>query len=130
MKELFEKWNKLKQKIHNKKRNNFFIKQREIWNTNIWVNVWFESIWKWNDFRRPVLVIKKVWNMYLVIPMTTKWVENNFKYKLTEKYFNKKSFLIISQAKFIDHNRFINKILTLEKNDFEEIKKRLITDWF
>ena len=36
----------------------------------------------------------------------------------------------MSQWKFIDHKRFIKKISIINKVDFEEIKKRLITDWF
>jgi|SaaInlStandDraft_6_1057023.scaffolds.fasta_scaffold13183_3 mRNA interferase MazF len=126
----FEKWNKLKQKLHYSVKKNFYVKKREIWYINIWTNIWHESIWKWNDYRRPVLVIKKIWNMYLVIPMTSKWTENKFKYKLPETYFSNNSFLTMSQWKFIDHKRFIKKISIINKVDFEKIKKRLITDWF
>ena len=47
----FDKWNKIKQKIHNKWQKQFYVKQREIWYINLWINIWDEENWKNNDFR-------------------------------------------------------------------------------
>lgn len=126
----FNEWNNLKQKIDNKKTLPFYVKERQIWYINIWINIWHETLWKWNDFRRPVLVLKKIWSLYLVIPMTTKKWNEKFQIQLSSEYFNKQSFITTTQAKFVDHKRFIKKIKTISQEDFEEIKKRLKTDWF
>jgi len=122
----FDKWNKIKQKIHNKWQKQFYVKQREIWYINLWINIWDEENWKNNDFRRPVLVLKKVWSLYLCLSMTSKGKdENYFYYK-----FKNNSYVILSQVKSIDRKRFLDKYETMDKQNFKEIKKRLKTMWF
>jgi len=63
----------------------------------MWQNIWFESNWKWDNFKRPVLILKRIWTMFLIVSMTTKWIwkENKFYYKLWNKYFNKNSFITL-----------------------------------
>jgi len=55
----FDKWNKLKKKIEEYE-NNLIIKEWEIWWASIWINTKSESCGKWPEFRRPVLIIKKL----------------------------------------------------------------------
>jgi hypothetical protein len=72
------------------------------------------------------LVIKKIWNMFFCISMTTKWKDNNkFYYKINDSYFNKSSYLVLSQIRSFDKKRFIEKIWKLSNKDFYEIKKEL-----
>jgi len=123
----FDKWNELKKKINFCKQK-FYIKQREIWSVKMWKNVWFEEDWKWKDFERPVLVLKKIWIMYLCIAMTTQWKNNDFYYKLWD--IEKDSFVILSQAKLFDFKRFHYKIRTLDQNEFIKVQKKLKTLWF
>jgi hypothetical protein len=94
----------------------------------MWKNVWFEEDWKWEDFERPVLILKKIWIMYLCIAMTTKWKNNDFYYKLWDT--KESSYIILSQSKLFDLKRFHYKIRTLAKSEFLEIQKRLKTLWF
>lgn len=126
MTEDFNNWNILKQYIHNKEQKSFYIKQREVWYINMGVNIWAEENGKKEDFRRPVLVLKKIWNLYLCVAMTTKWKDNNFFY---HKY-RENSYIILSQSKTIDRKRFLNKIETINKEDFSTIIKKLKTLWF
>jgi len=123
----FDKWNNKKKKINSTKQK-FYVKQREIWSVNMWKNVWFEEDWKWDDFERPVLVLKKIWIMYLCVSMTTQWKNNDFYYKLQDT--EELSFIILSQAKLFDLKRFHYKIRTVAKNEFLEVQKRLKTLWF
>ena len=123
----FDKWNKLKKKI-NVKKQKFYVKQREIWSVQMWKNVWFEEDWKWEDFERPVLVLKKIWIMYLCISMTTQWKNNDFYYKLWD--IEELSFIILSQPKLFDLKRFHYKIRTVNKNEFQNVQKKLKTLWF
>ena len=123
---LFDNWNSIKKDIHFENNKQFYIKEKDIWYINIGYNIWFEENWKWYNYKRPILVYKRIWIMFMWIPMTTHWKENNkFYYKLPDKYFNKKSFLIFSQIKSFDKKRFIVKIWTLSDSDFNEIKKEL-----
>ena len=123
----FDKWNILKKEINSKKQK-FYVKQREVWSVKMWKNVWFEEDWKWEDFERPVLVLKKIWIMYLCISMTTQWKDNDFYYKLLDT--QESSYIILSQAKLFDLKRFHYKIRTVSKNEFLDIQKRLKTLWF
>ena len=123
---IFNNWNKLKQKIHNTHQKTFYVKQREVWYINMWVNIWAEENWKKDDFRRPVLVLKKIWSLYLCVAMTTKWKDNNFFY---HKY-KEKSYIILSQVKTIDRKRFLDKIDIINKEEFAKITKKLKTIWF
>ena len=129
-KEDFKNWSIIKQKLHYSNKNMIYAKAWEIWYVNIWVNIWFESMWKWKMYKRPVLVVKKLWSMFLCISMTTKWKNNRFYYKLNNKYFNKSSYLILSQVKSNDYKRFVEKLWKLEHKDFYKIKKELKKFWF
>ena len=122
--ELFDNWNLLKKEV-NKTEKYFYPKHREIWYISIWKNIWFESNWKWDDFKRPVLILKRIWTIFLIVSMTTKWKDNIFYYSLNNKYFNKPSFITLSQFKTVDKKRFIEKIWKIEENDFLEIKNRI-----
>lgn len=126
----FEKWNIIKQELHYSKKNEVYAKAWDIWYINSWINIWFESMWKGKRYKRPVLVIKKLWWMFLCISMTTKWKENIFYYKLDYKYFNKESYLVLSQVKSNDSKRFVEKIWELSHKNFYEIKKELKKFWF
>jgi hypothetical protein len=98
----------------------------------MWINLWFEENWK-DEFLRPVLVLKKVWNLFFTVALTSKWKDNNnfyFKIKnlhLSEK--NKKyidtSYVILSQVKVTDKKRFTQNVWIVESSDFKEIQKKL-----
>jgi len=123
----FDKWNKLKKNINNKKQK-FYVKEREIWSVKMWKNVWFEEDWKWKDFERPVLVLKKIWIVYLCVSMTTQGKDNDFYHRLWD--IEKLSFIILSQPKLFDLKRFHYKIRTVNKDEFKEVQKKLKTLWF
>jgi len=126
MKKDFDKWNKLKQKLDCKENLSFIPSVWEVWYISIGINIWSESLWKGEFFKRPVLIIKKLWNMFFCVSMTTKWKDNNIFYsKIDNKYFNKSSYIIKSQIKTIDKKRCIKKIWKLSNRDFYEIKKEL-----
>jgi hypothetical protein len=126
MEKKFDKWNKLKKEIDIKSNLWFTPRVWEMWYINIWINIWNESLWKWEEFKRAMLVIKKLWNMFFCFSMTTQWKDNNIFYiKLSNNYFNKNSYIIKSQLKSIDRKRFIKRIWILWNKDFYGIKKEL-----
>ncbi len=125
-KEKYKFWNILKQKLNSCNKENFYVNAKEIWYIHNGINIWYESNGKWLDFKRPVLVIKKVWNLFFIVSMTTKWKKNNkFYYKLDKSYFWKNSYVVLSQVKIIDKRRFAEQIWKLSWIDFWKIKKEL-----
>ena len=64
--------------------------------------------------------------MFLGFFMTTQSKEDNIFYiRISDDYFNKKSYIIKSQLKSLDKKRFIKKIWKLSNKDFYDIKKEL-----
>lgn len=121
----FDNWNEVKISVDDRENRDFYINTREVWNVNLWKNIWYESYGKWQLFTRPVLVIKIVWSVVFVASMTTMWKDNKFYHKLSDKYFDKQSYITLSQVRILDKKRFIEKIWMIHKDDFEQIKKEL-----
>jgi len=123
---IFDIWNWKKQLINNQRERTFYVKPKEVWYASIGQNIWFESYWKWDDFKRPVLVLAKIWNMFLVATMTTKWKDDSpFYYKISDSHFWKPSYVTFSQIKTIDKKRFIEKIWKIDSEEFKEIKNKV-----
>ena len=123
--ENFNEWNSEKQKLHMRKDiNAFYIKSREIWYVKLWINIWFEQNGK-REFQRPVLVVKRIWLLFFVIPLSTKDKLNPYYYKLKSVSFDKPSLAILSQVRMMDKRRFVNPIGFISEEEFFIIKKLL-----
>lgn len=120
----FDTWNVIKKGVQEKNWP-LFVKERDVWYTQLGVNIGNEEDGKGTTFKRPVLVAKKFGNMFLVIPMTTGGKDSKFYYSLPKKYFWKVSRLIFSQVRFIDKKRFTHKIARINEADFLDIKEKL-----
>ena len=115
----FDNWNNKKKNIE-KFRWPYF-KEWQIWNLSLWINIWVESIWKWKDFVRPILIIKKFNNkMFYGLPMTTQYKDNKYIYKIEEK-----SFIILSQLKALSNKRLLNKKWFISKEKLFNIKQKI-----
>ncbi len=122
--DIFDKWNLLKKRINKNNRIKSF-KQREIWFTNLWKNIWIESCWKWKDFMRPVLIYKKInKNCFIWIQLTTKKKDDSFSYKI--KVRGVLNYINFSQLKTFSSKRLWYKIWDIEKNIFIKIKNKFI----
>jgi len=130
--ENFDKWNNEKKEIHKNNYEDFFVNKRDIYFTKMWLNIGFEENWK-KDFLRPVLVLKKVWNLFFTISLTSQWKDNNqFYYKFKTAKFNENnkkyensSYCILSQVKVMDKKRFTEKMWYLGKEEFDILKEKL-----
>lgn len=120
----FDGWNEIKKTV-NYKTTNFHIVGREIRYAHLWVNVGCEEDGKWNEYKRPVIVLKKIGNMFAIVPMTTWWNDSRYYYRLSNNYFWKTSRVILSQIRVLDKARFIDKIWMLSKEDLLAIKEKL-----
>ena len=119
----FDNWNEIKKDLE-KNDKSIVIKERDIWWVNIWLNVKTESCGKWEKFRRPVLVLKKLSHEnYIVIPLSTKiktwtWFEN---YTIDWVEYT----ALLYQIKMLNINRFYLFEYKMPYEKFLEIKKRL-----
>lgn len=112
--------------------SDFYINSRDIYFTKMWLNIGFEENWK-NNFLRPVLVLKKLWNLFFTIALTSKWKDNKLfyhkfesvKYNEDNQKYSDSSYCILSQVKVMDKRRFTEKMWYLPKQEFEELQKKL-----
>lgn len=128
MKKDYEDWHK-KKKILNEREgvDKIFFREKEVWWTALGVNIGFEQDGKGEEFRRPVLILKK-YNKYLVliVPLTTKIKKDN-KYYVDCSIMNDTipRMAIISQVRPIDTKRFIDKLGVTDEDSFTKIKNAI-----
>lgn len=128
MKKDYGEWHK-KKKILNEREDidNIFFREKEVWWTALGVNIGFEQDGKGEEFRRPVLILKK-YNKYLVlvVPLTTKIKKGN-KYYVNCSIMNDTipRMAIISQVRPVDTKRFIDKLGVADEDSFAKIKNAI-----
>ena len=125
MKKDFDKWNKKKKQLENREDTPFY-HEREVWWCSLGVNVGFEQDGKRDEFSRPVLVLKGFSKeVFLCVPLTTR--EKKGKYYCSIALGDKMSRkVILSQIRLVDTKRLQEKITTIDKNQFQEIKQAVI----
>lgn len=121
--EKFDKWNDQKKELH-KKNSKLCFKEWKIWWCSLWMNVWVESIGKWDTFRRPVLVIKKLsQDSAVVIPLTTK--KKDWTWYTEISVHGENRWALLSQIRLLSTKRLQRRLAVLDDNDFNKIKKEL-----
>ena len=121
----FSNWNRQKQKIHEDEQRLYFYKQ-EIWFCKMGVNIGFEQDGKGEDFRRPVVVIKKFnKEVFLGVPLTAQIKKGKYYFPMLK--FNKKdNFAILSQLRLIDSKRLIRRLHKMDAHEFLKLKKAIV----
>lgn len=118
----FRNWSKNKEEINSKEENKFY-HSREVWWCALGLNIGFEQDGSGGSFVRPVLILKGFnKHVCLIIPLTTSNKINKYHICIGE-IDKRESYLIMSQIRLIDTKRLINKICTLDKAKFENIRK-------
>jgi len=119
----FDGWNEMKKEIEDINSNIFF-NEWQIWWVSLWLNIKQESCWKWENFRRPVLILKKLSSTtFIWIPLSSKikyWTWYAI-YKQSWEDFT----ALLYQIRMFDNARFQRKMWEIDEEDFREIKKRL-----
>ena len=120
----FNDWNRQKTEIHGNEKPIYF-HEREIWFIKLGVNIGYEQDGKGEDFRRPVVVIKKFnKTLFLGVPLTTQ--EKNGKFYLPITKFNKhNNNAILSQIRLFDSKRLIKKLYKMSKEEHDILKKAI-----
>ena len=123
MKKDFDTWNIKKKKLDIKKGNPIF-REGDIWWSYYGVNVGGEAYGKGEDFRRPVIILKKITeNSCIVIPTTTKIKEGKNFFAFTENGEVRRAMLY--QVKFISAKRLYVHKPTMHKDEFLKLKESL-----
>lgn len=121
----FDAWNIKKKKLE-KISKKFFFKTGDIWWCSVGVNVQSESCGKGEEFRRPVLVLKKLSSdSFIGIPLSSKekigtwFIDFNLK--------GEKRFALLYQIRMFSTNRFQRHLSAIDERDFRRIKEKLET---
>ena len=125
----YNEWNLKKQKINFLERplgEEIYFKEGDVWWCSIGINVGSESFGKGKNFRRPVLVIKKLSaDLCIALPITSKqkigtWFEDVL---LNEE----NRYVMLYQIRTLNKKRFTIKMGELGSNDFIKVKEKLKT---
>lgn len=121
----FDAWNIRKKNLDTSKRSLLF-KEGEIWWCSVGVNVGEEVYGKGNDFRRPVVILKKLsQNSCVVAPTSTKEKSGSWFHYLNIR--DKDRWVMMHQMRFISANRLWVRESTLSEEEFTELKKSVAT---
>jgi len=121
----FDTWNKKKKKLE-KRSKKFFFHTGEIWWCSIGLNVASESCGKGSDYRRPILVLKKLSGAnFIGIPLSTQKKEGTWFIGITVH--NEKRYALLYQIRMFSTNRLQRRLATLDDGDFSKIKEKLKT---
>ncbi len=124
----YTEWHKKKSILNTREDiDTIFFREKEVWWVALGVNVGFEQDGKGEEFRRPVLILKK-FNKYVVlaVPLTTRIKKNKYyiSCNLQEDKSNTRM-AIISQIRLIDTKRFIDKLGVADTASFDQIKNAI-----
>src|SRR3989338_5355985 len=119
----FDQWNTEKKKTHANEDYFPLYSEREIRWCQLGVNVGFEQDGTGKSFSRPVLILKVYSRrVCLIIPLTTSTKRNIYHVSIGNVD-GKNAAVIISQLRLIDTRRLDQHITTVNKKNFEQIKK-------
>ncbi len=117
----FDAWNAKKKTLDTNKRDLLF-KEGEIWWCSLGVNVGEEVYGKGQDFRRPVVVLRKLsHNSCIVMPTSTQKREGSWYHYLHVQ--NKDRWVLMHQVRFISANRLYIRESALSEDELNELKK-------
>ena len=117
----FDEWSYKKQKLDSSKRDLLF-KEGEIWWCSIGKNIGEEVYGKGKEFRRPIVILKKLSrNSCVVMPTTTKERTGSWYYYLNIN--GKKRWVMLNQIRFISANRLWVRESSLSLEEFIQMKK-------
>src|SRR5580698_9695717 len=117
----FDVWNAQKQRLEFFSRRKFY-HVREIWWCAFGLNVGSEQDGKGLEFERPVLVLRGFnADTFLGVALTSKKKEGSY-YFSVGIVAGQDALVNLSQVRIFDAKRLKEKIMTLDKSVFEEVK--------
>jgi len=118
---IFDHWNNVKKKLHQKGKEVEFFKEKQIWWCSIGQNLGSESYGKGVTFSRPVLVFKKLSERtFLGIPLTSKTKQGSW--YVTIKHRGQEITALLNQIRIYDKKRLSNRLGEIDNEDFRRVK--------
>ncbi len=121
MKKDFDAWNERKKSIQQNTQEIYF-NEAEVWWCTLGVNIGHEQDGVGNLAQRPVLVLKKLSaETCVVVPLTSSHKTHPLRIfvGITNE---RKSYAILSQLRVVDTKRFMERIIIIESDRFEEVR--------
>ena len=123
MKKDFDQWNNKKKQIEGLNKQ-FLFKTGDIWWCSVGLNVGTESCGKGKEYRRPVLVFKKLSGTdFLGIPLTTQKKIGTWFIDIT--IHGEKRYALLSQIRMFNTKRFQRRLAVLDDKDFSRVQEKL-----
>lgn len=121
----FDRWNIEKKRI-NATNPPVFFHTREVWWCELGINVGFEQDGKNKQFSRPVVILKTYsTNAALIVPLTSKDKKGTYYFDVG-KVDGREAKAVLSQIRFIDKRRLINKADIISKEIFGKLQSAII----
>lgn len=121
----FDTWNFEKKKLDESEvSSQIYFREGDIWWCSLGINIGTESNGKGKEFRRPILVIKKLSaDMCIALPLTSKKKKGSW---FTEISFQgEKRCVLLYQIRMINKKRFQRKMGELDEKELAEVKEKL-----
>jgi len=121
----FDLWNRIKKMIHQEKKSPEFY-DGEIWWTQFGQNISSEIYGKGDDFLRPAIVIRKVFDdACIVLPITSQEKSGSYYHRFKDRN-GKWQYAYLAQVRYVDAKRFKHRFGEMKKQDFENLKQEFI----
>jgi mRNA interferase MazF len=120
----FNNWNSLKKQLEKKAENKFF-HEREVWWCSLGINIGHEEDGKNKFFERPVLVLRKFnRNILWILPLTSR--VKSSKYFLEIKFKGIPRSIMLSQIKCISSKRLLRRVGRVKRSEFKKTKNLIL----
>ena len=121
----FDGWNQEKQRLHQLSPTLYF-HAREVWWCELGVNIGYEQDGTNAQFARPVVILKRYsTNACLIVPLTSQDKIGTYHFDVGEVD-GRVAKAILSQVRFVDKRRLINKVDMLNHETFEKLRAAII----
>ncbi|MBU2101241.1 type II toxin-antitoxin system PemK/MazF family toxin [Patescibacteria group bacterium] len=121
----FDGWNKEKKRLDTIDPELYF-HEREVWWCRLGVNIGYEQDGKNSQYARPVIILKRYsTNACLVVPLTAQDKKGTYYFDVGDVD-GKGAKAVLSQLRFVDKKRLINKVDVIEGVIFEKLLSAII----
>ncbi|MBC7982151.1 type II toxin-antitoxin system PemK/MazF family toxin [Candidatus Parcubacteria bacterium] len=122
--EKYNDWNIKKQNINFSDNEDIYFKEMDIWWCSIGLNIGSESYGKGRDFRRPILIIRKLSDdLCIALPLTSK---NKIGTWFVDVLLNDENrTVMLYQIRTLNRKRFQRKMGEVGIKDFNKVKEKL-----
>lgn len=103
-----------------------YFHEREVWWCHLGVNIGFEQDGKNHNYARPVVILKTYSvNAALIVPLTSKSKPGTY-YLDMGRVSGREARAVLSQIRFADKRRLINKVDVIDQQRFEKLRSAII----